>query len=77
MIFVYVYLAIGFGFSVAAWLEAECKNVSEGAKPLDSFSFVTAILFVLFWPIIAIYIFRSGVTKTIPTYEQYMKMKGK
>ena len=59
-----VYLLIGVGFALSSWLEHAEQEVKKGKKPT---SFIKgSILFVVGWFIVAIYCYRSGVSRTIP-----------
>ena len=61
--FVSFYVFTGFGFSLAAWLQAAEKISDKGgdwSKCWRQFWF-----FVLIWPIIALYCYRAEVKKSI------------
>jgi Na+/H+ antiporter NhaC len=63
---VIAYLLMGFGFSIAAWLEAAEKEVKEGKEPTSFISSImTLIFFMLFWFIIAAYCYKAEVKGSI------------
>jgi hypothetical protein len=61
MIFIYIYIAVGVGFSIAAWLEAKSKD--KNSKFFTILDSATAIIFTMFWPIIAIDCYINDVAK--------------
>lgn len=79
IIILIIYLSIGFGFALAAWLEAAEMEVNK-KKDIPKFLSKTLIIFVLMWPFIALYCWRAKVKKTIPPMEimtEMLKNKGK
>lgn len=69
MIYLYMYLCIGLGFSLASWLEAESIAAKEKIKPFQMFNVKKILIFSFAWWLVAIYYYRAYVTKTIPTIE--------
>lgn len=58
-----VYLLIGVGFAISAWLQAAELRVNQGGKAFEAGDFILAAYFAGFWPIIALYCLRVDVLK--------------
>lgn len=70
LIILSIYISMGLGFSICSYLQYTEIRVRTN-QPLES-KFVTikiAALFTLFWMFIAIYCYRSGISRTIPELE--------
>ncbi len=58
------YLSAGFGFALASWLQGAEQQVDAGEAPDRLFQGKITI-FILMWPLIALYCYRTEVTRTI------------
>ena len=63
-----VYLAAGFGFALASWLQAAEKEVNETGKYTSLFCSMFGA-FIWVWPFIALYCYRAEVKRTIKPME--------
>lgn len=70
MIYLFLYLAVGIGFSLSAWLEASTSAVEEKRERPKYFS-QTGILFTALWPLVAIYCYRVYVSRTMPPIDYF------
>jgi hypothetical protein len=61
--FIAAYLFAGAGFALAAWLQASETEVKEG-KTYGNLLCRTYFIFVLTWPIVAIYCYKVDVART-------------
>lgn len=59
-----IYFTMGFGFAIASWLQACEIKVKEGKAP-DSFFGTTLLWFIFAWLIVAIYCYRTEVSRTV------------
>ncbi|WPH64054.1 hypothetical protein vBVpP1_54 [Vibrio phage vB_VpP_1] len=57
------YLLIGAGFALASWLQAAEEEVKEGVY--TGISWEAVFWFVVAWPFLAVYCYRTEVSKTI------------
>ncbi|MBB1292191.1 hypothetical protein [Pseudoalteromonas sp. SR41-4] len=65
LLFLYAYLLIGWGFSLAGWLVAaeECVRKNES---IPRYFVKKVFMWVLLWPLCASYIYLAEVKKVIP-----------
>lgn len=68
MIIVIMYLSLGFGFALASWLQAVEVEINEGVTPSRFVFSRPFMFFFLLWWLVAIYCYRSCITKTIPKW---------
>lgn len=73
IIFISVYLSIGFGFALASWLTEQEKRTKN--KLPTQLNPVTWVVFILGWLLFAIYCYRAEVKRTVPTYHYFMEDK--
>lgn len=71
MIYLIVYLAIGFGFALASWLQAQEKRVRN--KQTITLNLKMWLVFILLWWGVALYCYRAEVKRTIPTIDYFDK----
>lgn len=80
LIFITIYLSIGFGFALASWLQAAEIQVKE-KKPYDRLLCINTVYFTAFWWLIAIHCYRADIKRSIPdlqyTLEEIEKRKDK
>ena len=75
MMYLIVYLAVGFGFALASYLDLAEMEVNKG-NGIPPFFCKTCLLFWLTWPLIARYCWRAEVKKTIAPVD-FDKLRGK
>jgi F0F1-type ATP synthase membrane subunit c/vacuolar-type H+-ATPase subunit K len=63
LVFLAFYFSIGFGFSLAAWLQAAEISVNQ-CEDIPSF-FPNNLVIAALWPAIALYCYKTEVTKTV------------
>ena len=69
-VFVLIYLSIGFGFALSAWLDAREKRVKK--KLPITLNISNWVVFIMLWWVIAVYCYRAEVKRTIPTIDYFM-----
>lgn len=70
--FLIIYLSIGFGFSLGAWLEVQEKNVKN--KEPVTLDLKNWLFFIALWWLIAIADYRINISRTAPPLEILMEM---
>lgn len=58
-----IYLLIGVGFAISAWLQAAELRVNKGGKAFEVGDLILTLYFAGVWPIIALYCLRVDVLK--------------
>ena len=69
-----VYLSIGMGFALASWLQALENRLHKQFLRRDyEEEFKTFLLFTIGWWVIAIFCYKSEISKSIPTVKEYIE----